>query len=435
MIAVIWAGVDRRSSSIPRSASGSLSAGAAILRWYRRGRECAQLPYCFAIVPLTIPKIDDLAAARGSNMISFAGGTPHPKDFPVEALGRYLIETLGPEALAYGPPHGQPSLLAALQRYFADQGIDASPERTTVTSGAIAGLDLVFRCALNPGDVVVVEAPTYSDSLMSLALSRARIVELPMDEEGARVEELPEIARTTGRPKLIYVIPTFHNPTGVTLSARRRERLIELAVELEAILVEDDAYGVFRFSGEPVPALVSLSADVVHVHSLSKVVAPGLRTGCVVGPPPFIETIVRARAGTDICSSTLNQEVVARFINGKAFKPHIARLTKLFAARRDAMLAALDSNFADTGASWTRPEGGMFLWLRFSPGFEAEALLADALDEGVAFVPGNVFSASGQHKNALRLCYGSVEEQRIAHGVRRLRAAYDRASHHRAADS
>lgn len=372
---------------------------------------------------LTIPKIDAASKARGPELISFAGGATHPDDLPLEQLTRALEESLSPTALAYGSVRGEPDLLAALRDYFAGEGVDASPERTMVTSGAMAGLDLVFRRAIAPGDVVVVESPTYSDSLISLALARAEVVELPMDEDGACVEALPAIAAEAGAPRAIYTIPTFHNPTGRTMGLERRRRLIELARELGALLIEDDAYGALRFEGEPVPSLAALSADVVSVRSLSKIIAPGLRLGCVIGPEPFLAALEHVRGGVDICASPLSQGAAARFLGEGEVDTHVRHLAGVFRARRDAMLGALDEHFGELGAEWSRPEGGMFVWVRLPERVDATRLLDVALDGGVSFVPGSVFSAHDGHPHALRLCFSSVEEERIAEGIGRLRAA------------
>jgi 2-aminoadipate transaminase len=374
----------------------------------------------------TIPRIDAAGKARGPGLVSFAGGAAHPDDLPLEQLSRALAQSLSPETLAYGSARGEEGLLEALRAHFAAEGVDASPERTMVTAGAMAGIDLVFRRALAPGDVVVVESPTYSDSLISLALSGATVVELPLDEDGARVEELPAIAAAVGPPRAIYVIPTFHNPTGMTMSLARRRRLVELARELGSLLIEDDAYSAFRFEGEAVPSLASLSPDVVSVRSLSKIVAPGLRLGCVIGPPPFLDSLEQARGGVDICASPLTQAAAARFIASGEVEPHVRHLTELFRSRRDAMLDALSFQLGELGAEWHRPEGGMFVWMRLPPPIDTTRLLDVALDEGVSFVPGSVFSESEEHRSALRLCFSSVKEEQIAVGVERLRAALDR---------
>jgi 2-aminoadipate transaminase len=374
----------------------------------------------------TIPKIDAAASARGAGLISFAGGAAHPGDLPLAQLSDAITVALSPTALAYGPARGEPSLLEALRDRLAAEGVDASPARTMVTSGAMSGLDLVFRRALAPGDVIVVESPTYSDSLISLALTGAQVVELPMDDDGADVEALTAIAAETGPPRAIYVIPTFHNPTGLTMTLERRRRLVEIAAELGALLIEDDAYSAFRFEGEAVPSLASLSPDVVSVRSLSKVVAPGLRLGCVVGPPAFLAALEQARGGVDICASPLAQQAAARFIAGGELDPHLRRLTELFRERRDAMLDALSRHLGDLGAEWSRPEGGMFVWVRLPSGTDATRLLDVAMDEGVSFVPGSVFSAHDRHRDALRLCFTGVRAEQIATGVERLRAALDR---------
>lgn len=374
----------------------------------------------------TIPKIDAAGQARGPDLVSFAGGGAHPDDLPLPGLSRALGEALSPQTLAYGSARGEESLLEALRAHFGAAGVDASPERTMITAGAMAGIDLVFRRTVAPGDVVVVESPTYSDSLISLALNRARVVELPLDAEGAQVEELAAIAAEAGPPRAIYVIPTFHNPTGVTMSLERRRRLVELAAGLGSLLIEDDAYSGFRFEGEAAPSLASLSSDVVSVRSLSKIVAPGLRLGCVIGPPALLESLEQARGGVDICASPFAQVAAAEFIGSGEVGPHVGRLTELFRGRRDAMLDALSEHFGGLGAEWRRPDGGMFVWMRLPPPLDTTDLLDAALEEGVSFVPGSVFAAHGDHRGALRLCFASVEQERIATGIARLRAALDR---------
>ncbi len=378
--------------------------------------------------PLTIPWIDALALERGPEMISFAGGTPHPSDLPLEQLARAMNQAVSRDTLSYGASRGHPALLEALEGFFATEGLNASADRTMITSGAMAGIDLVFRHHLKLGDVVIVEAPTYSDSLISLQLSGARIVELPMDHDGAIVEELPRIAAEAPvPPKLIYVIPTFHNPTGVTLSAARREQLVSVARELGAVLVEDDAYAPFRFEGEELPSLAALDPGVIAIRSLSKIVAPGLRVGAVVGPPEVVDQLVHLRGGVDICTNVVAQEAVASFISSGEIHPHVDGLTKLFAGRREAMLEALATSFRDVGAEWTVPQGGMFIWVQLPEGFDTVALLEPALAADVAFVPGSVFSARPEHRRALRLCFAGADPDRIAVGVQRLRSALDAA--------
>jgi 2-aminoadipate transaminase len=374
----------------------------------------------------TIPKIDAAARARGPDLISFAGGAAHPDDLPLAELSAALGKAPSPATLAYGSARGEEILLDALREHFAREGVDASRERTMVTAGAMAGIDLVLRRTVAPRDVVVVESPTYGDSLISLALNRAKLVELPLDGEGAQVERLEAIAAEHGPPRAIYVIPTFHNPTGLTMSLGRRRRLVELAAELGSLLIEDDAYGAFRFEGEAVPSLASLSPEVVSVRSLSKIVAPGLRLGCVIGPPALLESLVQARGGVDICASPLAQAAAAEFIAGGAVDEHTERLTAAFRARRDAMLDALSEHFGGLGAEWRRPEGGMFVWMRLPPPLDTTDLLDLALEEGVSFVPGSIFAAHGDHRSSLRLCFSSVRQDEIAAGVARLRAALDR---------
>lgn len=379
---------------------------------------------------LTIPVVDALISGRGGAVISFAGGSPHTADLPISelsgAIGQVMREQ-GARALAYGSSDGEEPLREELPRLIEREGIDAQPERLIVTSGALHALDLTFRLLLDPGDLVVVEAPSYSDALASLATYEVQIAALPMDSDGAIVSALPDLVTEAGKePKLIYTMPTFHNPVGVSLSHERRVQLLELAGRYGAAVVEDDPYSAFRFRGAPLPALAALDSSVIAVRSLSKIVAPGLRLGYLVAPVEIVAGINRLRAATDICSGVFAQHVAACFLSAGALDNHIDRVCGLFLERRDVMIGALEKHFGEMGATWTDPDGGIFIWMDFADGTDTQALLPLAVDEGVGFMPGHVFAPAGGFQSSLRLSFAGCEAEEIADGVGRLRSAYDR---------
>lgn len=375
---------------------------------------------------LTISRIEDLLQAETGEVISFAGGTPHVGDFPLEQLSDVLAQGIERGDLAYGPSRGHPALLGALRDLLTREGLQIEPERLLVTGGAMQGLDLIFRLTLAPGEPVYVEDPTYSDALDALRLTEARVVAMPMDEHGVRVGELPALAAQRGPPRLIYTMPTFQNPTGVTLAGDRRGELVEFAASVGARLVEDDPYGRFRFAGSPLPPLVALGPEVVGVRSLSKVIAPGLRLGYLIAPEPLVSELTAALTTTSICIGGLVQRLAARFIDSGAIEEHLARLTGVFAQRRDTMLAALEERLAGSGVRWSTPEGGMYMWLTLPGGLDGETLLHAALQEGVAVVPGSVFAPCSGHRESVRLCFASVQSAAIPEGVQRLGAAVER---------
>jgi 2-aminoadipate transaminase len=295
-------------------------------------------------------------------------------------------------------------------------------------------LDLVFKLFVDPGDRVIVERPTYANAIATIHAYEGRFLEVPLDQEGLVVEEL-ERALESGAspaPRIAYVIPTFQNPGGVTLSLDRRRRLLDLARRHGLLLVEDDAYREVRFEGEPIPSLFALDAgagNVLSLNTFSKTLAPGLRIGWVAGPEPVIQKMIFARHAMDTCSNVLAQRMVARYLASGALDDNIARLNAHYRAKRDLMLAALEEQFGGLpGVRWTRPEGGWFIWMTLPPQVDAQRLFELAVEEGVAFVPGHAFAGedTASLRSALRLNFTCPPSDHLALGISRLRRAYDR---------
>jgi 2-aminoadipate transaminase len=367
------------------------------------------------------------------DMISFAGGLPAPELFPLaecRAACDRLLKEQGTQALQYGTTEGYLPLREMLARHMARYGIAVTPANMVVTSGAQQGLDLIGKLLLNPGDTVIVESPTYLGALQAWRAYEARFVGIPMDEDGMRLDLLEEALQKQS-PKLLYLLPNFQNPSGITLSELRRQRIVELACRYQVPILEDDPYGQLRFEGDHLTPLFVLDRErcslpggepeehVLYVGTLSKLLAPGLRIGWIVGAEQVITSLVQMKQGTDLHTGTLAQVLAYEVCKGGFLDRHVRELRQVYATRRDAMLACLEQHMPG-GVRWTRPEGGLFLWLTLPPELDARELLKPALEHKVAFVPGASFFATGGGQNTLRLNFSHSTPERIALGVQRL---------------
>ena len=367
-------------------------------------------------------------------IISFAGGLPAPEVFPtdrIEEASRRVLEEHGPEALQYGMTEGYTPLRHLLVRHMARYGIAVTPDNVLVTAGAQQALDLIGKLLINPGDVILTEDPTYLGALQAFTSYEARYVTVPVDEEGLQVDRL-EAALRAG-PKFLYVLPNFQNPAGTTLSEKRRERLVELASHYGTPIVEDDPYGQLRYQGQHLPPLVKIDADyhgcahggrafrggVLYLGTLSKVLAPGLRVGWIVAPEVVIDKLVQLKQGADLQTSTFGQMVAYEAARGGFLDRHVRLIRRVYGERRDAMLRALERHLPPE-VRWTRPEGGLFLWLTLPSRADSASLFDEALAQGVAFVPGRPFSPSGGGASNVRLNFSYCTPERIEEGIRRL---------------
>ncbi|MGH3354009.1 MAG: PLP-dependent aminotransferase family protein [Nocardioides sp.] len=383
------------------------------------------------LVGSVIDSSTSLLALQTHDIVRLAMGSPAQDSIPAAALAAVPLD---PGAYDYAATEGDPALREALLAQLAGTSDETTPDRLTITAGGMQGLDLAHKLFTDPGDLVVVEAPTYTNGSATALSYSADLLEIPVDEDGLDVERLEaEVRRTGRRPKSIYSIPTFQNPSGATLSLERRVRLIELAREWGSILIDDDPYGLLRFSGDPLPTLHELAEGdplVFSVRTFSKTVAPGLRVGWVDADPSLGQLLINAKQAMDTCTNLPSQRQVAGFVSSGGFDAHVADQRIVYKERKQAMRAALTEHF-EGEATWTDPDGGFFLWVTFGPSVDTTALFEVALAEGVAVIPGNAFSPGGRFPHSVRLCFASTPPGRIAEGVARLRRAVDRLAQER----
>jgi 2-aminoadipate transaminase len=367
-------------------------------------------------------------------VISLGGGLPSPELFPIDELADLLPRVLhehGSVALQYGPTEGDAGLIQELIRFMAEDGVPGlGPERVLVVSASQQALDLCARVFLSPNDTVVCDLPSYIGALGAFSACGARLAGVPMDEEGTRTDvleqRLVELRHGGIRPKLVYTIPDFQNPAGVTLSARRRHDLLAIAREFDLLVIEDSPYRRLRYVGENPPSLASLDRDgrVVSLFTFSKMLFPGLRLGWIVAAPEIVTRLVTAKQSVDLCTSALSQVLAREYLRTGALEPLLARMRACYAVKRAAFLAALAREIDPAlGVRWTRPEGGMFLWMMLPPQMDARRLLERSLAENVAFVTGSSFHCDGSGKNTLRLNFSYPTLDQIDTAVGRLARA------------
>ncbi len=376
---------------------------------------------------------DLMALSERPEIISLAGGFPDTHSFPrevFEEIGHVIAREHMASTLQYGPTEGLLELRERICDVMAQEGAEAHPDGVIITSGGQQAIDLAIRTFVDPGDTILAEGPTYPGAVPSFTTYQANVVHVPMDADGLRVDLLEEtldrLAEEGVRPKLLYTIPNFHNPAGVTMSLERRRRVVDIAHRRELLVVEDNPYGQLRFEGEPLPTLWQLDGGagwVFYLSTFSKILAPGLRVGWAAAPAPVLRKMNLGKQATDLCSSTLAQRFVLEYLRRFDYREHVARQNRIYRGRRDAMLAALRAEFPPE-ASWSRPEGGLFLWANLPEFIDTRELLARAIDRhAVAFVPGQAAFLDGRGRTSMRLNYSGVPEDVIAEGVERIGTA------------
>jgi 2-aminoadipate transaminase len=371
---------------------------------------------------------DMMAVTARPEVISLAGGLPDTSTFPPEmfaAVTQRIASESCAKALQYGPTEGLPETKDCIAEVMAAEGMRADHEDIVVTTGGQQVLDLVVKTLIDPGDVIVAEAPTYPGAVPTFYSYQADVVQIEMDTNGMRMDLLEEtldlLERDGRRPKFIYTVPTFQNPAGVTMSLERRHRLVEIANERELLVLEDNPYGLLRYEGEQLPPLRSLDGGVfvMYLGTFSKILSPGIRLGWVVAPPPVLEKINLGKAATDLCTSTLSQLMVQAYFEESHWRDYVEALTELYRDRRDTMLDAL-AEFFPPEAEWTRPAGGMFIWATLPDFIDTTDLLARALRENVAFVPGSGAYLDGRGHSSMRLNFSASNGDDIREGIRRI---------------
>ncbi|MEU9151394.1 PLP-dependent aminotransferase family protein [Streptomyces sp. NPDC048417] len=370
------------------------------------------------------PVREILAVTARPEMINFAGGLPAPELFDREGIAaafRAVLEESPERALQYSTTEGEPTLRDGLAARVTAQGLPTDTDDLLITTGSQQALSLLASALIDPGDTVLVESPCYLAALQVFGLAGARILPVPGDADGVDPAALEELVRAE-RPKLLYLVPTFQNPTGRTMPAARRAALATTAARHGLWVVEDDPYGDLRYDGDRVPWIASFpgAADrVVLLGSFSKVMAPGLRLGWLRAPGALRRACAVAKQAADLHTPTLNQLAAARYLD--VLDGHVAKVRAVYGARRDAMLAGL-ADALPTGSTWNRPEGGMFLWARLPESYDTTALLRRAVDHDVAYVPGEPFYAADPDRSTLRLCFVTQTPEEIGEGLRRLAA-------------
>jgi 2-aminoadipate transaminase len=367
-------------------------------------------------------------AAAVRPITSFAMGSPAADAIPsadiAGALERILTSSSAAASLDYSPTEGNPVLRRALLGRLHRQGREIHPDCLLITAGGMQGLDLVYRLFLEPGDIVLAESPSYANGTATARNHGAHLVQLPLDDEGIDIEAARRAIHEVGRnPKLLYLIPTYQNPSGRSYSINRRHDVLDFAREIGALIVEDDPYSELRYEGETYPSLQELDEDhghVIQVRTFSKIVAPGLRVGWIVAPRHVVARMVDLRQTMDTCANSLAQMIVADLIESGRLEAHIERLVQLYPIRRDAMDAALRATIGGSaGIHWTRPSGGMFTWVDLPDSIDGDTVLRAGLERGVAVVPGSAFDPV-RTRHAIRLCFSAVDETGIVEGIGRL---------------
>jgi 2-aminoadipate transaminase len=379
-----------------------------------------------------------MALTERPDVISLAGGLPDTSTFPPEVYAQLMARVAAEStarALQYGPTEGMPAAMECIVEVMAEEGTEVDPEDLIVTTGGQQVIDLVCKALIDPGDVIVAEAPTYPGAVPTFGAYEADVVQIGLDGEGMPIDELESVLdrlQTEGRrPKFIYTIPNFQNPGGETMSLGRRRRLVQVARERELLILEDNPYGLLRYEGEPLPTLYSLDAAnagkdgasdlVIYLGTFSKILSPGLRLGWAVAPRPVLAKLNLGKQGADLCSSPVTQLFVAAYFKERDWREYLGQLKALYRRRRDVMVGALEQHFGGH-AHWTHPQGGLFIWATLDAHVDTTDLLVHARKrEGVAFVPGRAAYMDGHSGAAsMRLNFAGVPDDDIREGIRRI---------------
>jgi 2-aminoadipate transaminase len=363
-----------------------------------------------------------LKVSSQPGVISFAGGLPAADLFPFELIKHVAdeaIDTYKADTLQYGLSRGVPQLVEIIARRASERGTPTTSENILVTNGAQQGIELIARAFIDPGDYVLVENPTYLGALQAFNYYQAKYVTVDMDHDGILIDQVEDKLRRY-KPKLIYTVSNFQNPTGISMSVERRRALVDLAVQYDIPIVDDNPYGEVHFTPNRVPTIKSYGGDaVIAVGSFSKIISPGLRLGWINGPREIVAQFEKVKQCADLHTSTFGQYVIYEFVRHGYLDPHIEKIRAEYRAKRDRMLRALEVSFP-TEVRWTKPEGGLFLWLELPPHMSAKELFPIAVAREVAYVYGSPFFANGGGENTMRLNFSCATMAEIDEGIKRL---------------
>lgn len=375
------------------------------------------------------PVRDLFSAATRPDIISLSGGMPDVRLLPKEDIDHAMMAAVADVhemsvAYQYGSTDGRVGCRKVVSDLVRDVGIRAKPEEIVLTTGAQEALDLLAKVFIDPGDIILTEGPTYLGALQAFSAYQPDIHAIQMDDQGMRMDllevELKRIGPNNPKLKFAYVISNFQNPSGVTMTPERRRRLIELSHEYNFLIIEDDPYGRIRFEGGHQIPLKAMDEQVIYLGTISKIFAPGLRVGWIVAPRHVLAKVNLAKQGADLCGSSLDQAIVQKYFEDINWQRTLQKFIATYTERRDAMLAALEEYFPPE-ASWTKPEGGLFVWVTLPEYLDTGSMLAEALEAGVTYVPGDSFYPQGNAgKNCMRINFSYESPESIAEAIRRL---------------
>lgn len=373
--------------------------------------------------PLEASAIREMFKLMGqADVISFAGGIPAPEVYPTETLAKIsenILSTNGHFALKYGITEGYAPLIEQVCASNSAKNVGRDFDTTVITTGAQQGIDLVAKSLIDPGDGVLVESPTFVGTLNSLRSYQATLYGVSVEDDGINLEEAEEILKTKNI-KIIYTIPTFQNPTGITMSLEKRKKLLALAEKYNCLILEDNPYGELRFRGEYIPPIKSFdeTGRVIYVGSFSKTLSPGLRVGFVTGHSDLMERVIVVKQANDVHTPLISQMIISQFMDENDMSAHIEKGCASCKEKCDAMLDAMDRYFPEK-AVYTRPDGGIFIWVTLPEGINTSALLKKAIDKKVAFVPGNSFMVDASlPSNCFRLNFTTMSNDKIEEGIK-----------------
>ncbi len=372
-----------------------------------------------------------LKLTRQPGVISFAGGLPFSGLFPIEEvkdIACAVLDREGEIALQYGPTEGDGRLIQFLAQWMREkEGVDITEDNILIVSGAQQALDLIGKIFIDPGDPIILGLPSYLGGIQAFNSFRANMIGAPLDKQGMDTKVVENVLKANKTKnchvKFIYVVPDFQNPSGVTLSRDRRQKLLDLADEYETILVEDSPYRDLRFGGESIPMLKAMDRNgfVLSVHTFSKILFPGTRLGWIVADKPIMEKLIMAKQPTDLCSPPLTQSIVYEFCRRGRLDTHIKNIVEVYKKKRDLMIKALEENMPQgSGVDWTYPEGGLFLWVKLPEHMDTAELFPKAVEKKVAYVVGSAFHFDRSGKNTMRLNFSYPTEEQIEEGIKRL---------------